>query len=50
MADAFLSVFAKVVVPLFFAGMATSALVVIVTVIRYIAEVTSADERITNDL
>ncbi len=50
MADALLSLFAKVAVPLFFGGMAASALVVIVSVIRYVREVTTSDVEHVTDL
>lgn len=50
MAHALLLIFAKVVVPLFFFGMAGSALVVVATVVRDLGEVTSSDRENVTDL
>jgi len=49
-AEALLSLFAKIAVPLFFAGMAASALVVIVSLIRFVREVSTSDEEKVTDL
>ncbi len=50
MAHAVLVLFAKIVVPLFFLGMAGSALVVVATVARDLGEVTSSDNENVSDL
>ncbi len=49
MAHAVLLIFAKIVVPLFFFGMAGSGLVVLATLVRDLGEVrTSDDEKVTD--
>ena len=50
MGFAVLSLFAKIVVPLFFAGMAMSSLVVVVSVVRYISDVSTPDNENVADL
>ena len=50
MGHALLMLFAKIVVPLFFLGLAGSALVVIATLIRDAGEVLSSDDEGVKDL
>jgi ABC-type polysaccharide/polyol phosphate export permease len=50
MGHVFLVLFAKVVVPLFFLGLAGSALVVLVTTFRDLSEVWTSDDEGVSDL
>ncbi len=50
MAHALLSFLSAILVPLFFAGLAGSALVVVVTVIRDLRQVMGPDSTVVSDL